>query len=64
MKTKVQVRDLRKGDQLSSGQTILEDPSAISSTPAGYMDIKVQYPNKKERWQIWNKSTKVSITNR
>ena len=64
MKTKVQVKDLRAGDVLSSGAKLLAEPCVGIKTPSGKVEIFVLYPNKKSAWQKWNKSTKVTITNR
>jgi hypothetical protein len=64
MKTKVQVKDLRKGDQLSSGTRILEGPTTGVTTRSGRTNLYVQYPNKKTNVVEWGKSTTVTVLNR
>lgn len=64
MRTKVQVRDLRKGDQLSSGTIILEGPTSGFTTAKGHTNLYVQYPNKKTNVVEWGKFTTVTILNR
>lgn len=64
MKTKVKVKDLRKGDQLSSGTIILEGPTYGYTTLRGHTNLYVQYPNKKTNVVEWGKYTTVVVTNR
>lgn len=62
MKTKkIKVIYLKKGDKLSSGAMVVTAPTSGISTPSGKVDIEIEYPNGKTKWQIWGKNTEVSI---
>lgn len=65
MKTKVQVKDLKKGDELSSGTKIISDPVIGLKTPKGQMETIVKYPTKEFNTVVtWGKYTTVVVTNR
>lgn len=64
MKTKVQVKDLRKGDVLSSGAIMLSDPLVGIWTPKDKYEINVRYPDGKEKKQLWGRYTTVTVLNR
>lgn len=64
MNTKVQVRDLRKGDILVSGIEIITGPVSALALPAGKVGISVRYANGKHKIATWNKATTVTVTNR
>lgn len=61
MKKKIKVFQLSKGDKLSSGAMVVSAPSAGINTPAGKMDIEIEYPNGETKWQQWGKNTPVTI---
>lgn len=63
MKTKIQVRDLKKGDKLSSGARVLAEPTVGLTTPAGRCEVFVEYADR-NKMQTWNKYTTVTVTNR
>jgi len=57
-----QVQFLKAGDVLSSGVVVIKNPVAGLKTPAGKMEIEVQYPGKnKSKVQTWGKYTVVSV---
>lgn len=64
MKTKVQVKDLRAGDVLTSGAVITDGPFSTSSLPTKLVKIGVLYPNGRREMQNWNKYTTVTVINR
>lgn len=64
MKTKVQVKDLKAGDLLSSGTEVITGPVNGYGVPTGKMAISVKYANGNHKVQLWNKSTTVTVTNR
>jgi hypothetical protein len=62
MKTKKFVKDLKKGDKLSgSGCLVVTAPSAGINTPTGKVDLEVEYPNGRTKFQTWNKNTTVTV---
>lgn len=63
MKTKVQVKDLRKGDELSSGAQILGSPTADIKDTKKYI-VPVKYKEGRSVFQSWGKYTTVTVTNR
>lgn len=67
MKTKVQVKDLRKGDQLSTG-TVVSDPFQLiqhgitsGSKPKMFLEMESAGVCK---GKVWGKNTTVTVTNR
>lgn len=58
---KVFVKDLKKGNKLTSGALVITAPSAGINTPSGKVDIEIEYPNGQTKFQTWNKKTIVSI---
>lgn len=65
IKTKVQVKDLRAGDDLGTC-TIIESPSYYGNY-CGQKDrysVKVKYLNGEESSRLWGKSTTVTVINR
>lgn len=64
MKTKVQVKDLQIGDQLSSGAKIVSDPFESLHARKGKVIVGVLYSNGKLTTQEWGKSTTVTVINR
>lgn len=64
MKTKVQVRCLKKGDVLAStGAQVTCDPFTRHDTPSG-KTVVVTCNRGYESVKVWNKATTVTITNR
>ena len=55
------VKNLKKGDKLTSGILIVSNPVAGLYTPKGKVEIGVEYPNGNTKVQIWNKETIVNI---
>lgn len=58
---KKQVKFLSLGDVLSGGATIVAGPTRGLRTPAGKVEIGVQYPNGNVKLQEWNASTVVTL---
>lgn len=61
MKTKVQVKDLQVGDELSLGTTVLGNSL---STTKGKNAVCVKYLGGTIKTQLWGRSTTVTVTNR
>jgi hypothetical protein len=59
----VVVKHLQAGDVLSSGTLILSapEPEFHPMYKKGSVRIKVRYSNGKEKVQVWNKETVVSV---
>lgn len=59
---KVQVKDLRKGDVLSSGAVITSNPVELVHTPKGKVTIGVRYPKESQAYaRTWGKYTEVTV---
>jgi hypothetical protein len=63
--TKVQVKDLRAGDDLGNC-TIVSDPSYLGNYcgQKDRMSVNVRYTNGKESARVWGKHTTVIVVNK
>lgn len=57
----VKVKYLKAGDVLSSGAKITSAPVAGLKTPAGKVEVGVEYPNGNKKTQLWGKETTVRL---
>lgn len=55
------VKDLKVGDVLTSGDTVIEAPFDSVHCPAGKCNIGIQYISGIRKVQQWNKRTEVGI---
>lgn len=57
----VPVRDLKPGDVLTSGATVLSNPYTSVSCPKGKTHIDIRYESGKTVMATWGKSTTVGV---
>lgn len=63
MAQQVAVRNLRRGDQISTGE-VVENVWADSRTRKGYRSVLLREVDGTRRQTEWNASTRVSVHNR
>lgn len=63
MTQQVAVRNLRRGDQIASGE-VVENTWADSRTRKGYRSVLLREADGSRRQTEWNASTVVSVHNR
>ena len=56
-----EVRDLKKGDKLSSGAVVTTEAYMSLLVPPGKMFIGIQYPGKEPKIYTWCKYTKIGV---
>lgn len=55
------VSQLQVGDELSSGAKVISSPVAGLKTPAGKVEIGIEYPGGRRKLQLWGKNTTVGV---